>query len=98
MALLPPVISLFWTNFFADIFPVPIPPLVAQVIGTAAVQAKNRAETQAVFRANREKLPPRMGMNGPAPERRPQHDCRSAGRAGGPASRAECDQGGAGGG
>jgi len=60
VALLPPVISLFWTNFFAVIFAVPIPALLAQAIGTAPVQAKKRAETQAVFRANREKLPPRM--------------------------------------
>src|SRR5271166_1270864 len=49
-----PVISLFGTNLFPVSLPVPIPGFLPQVVGKAALSAKRRAQTRAIFPANRE--------------------------------------------
>src|SRR5208283_1490354 len=53
IAVIAPVISLFWTNFFPDNFPVPIPALLPYPAGTAWLSAKKQRQHAEDFRVNR---------------------------------------------
>src|SRR5271165_1417282 len=54
IAVFAPVISLFRTNFFPDVFPVLIPAPLPQVIEGTALFGTKQAETRAIFPASRE--------------------------------------------
>ena len=60
IAVFAPVISLFRTNCFPDIFPVPIPAPLPQVIEGTPLFGTKQAEMRAIFPASRVYCPPKV--------------------------------------